>query len=82
MEDLRDPTGIFAERYVYHYVDDADKENGRACFEGDLEMIRMYIDRGADYIVQTKRFSPMFSCPVDVGERVFENDEVVVYKLF
>ena len=82
LEDLRDPTGIFAERYVYHYVDDADKENGRACFEGDLEMIRMYIDRGADYIVQTKRFSPMFSCPVDVGERVFENDEVVVYKLF
>ncbi len=41
----------------------------------------MYSDLGIDYIVQTKEFSPMFQCPINMGIIVFENDEVAVYKL-
>lgn len=81
LEDLRDPIGIFAERYVYCYVGDDAKEQGKACFEGDQEMIEMYVEQGVDYIVQTKERSPKFSCPIDIGEVVFENEEVAVYKM-
>lgn len=82
LEDLRDPLGIFAERYVYFYGNEDIKEQGRLCFAGDREMMKVYIEQGVDYIVQTKERSPKFSCPADVGEEVFENEEVAVYKMY
>lgn len=82
VEDRRDLVGILSERYVYPYNDDDSKREAQACFEGDRAMLEMYIEKGVDYIVQTKQRSPKFSCPADVGDRVFENDEVAVYKVF
>lgn len=79
--EVRDPMGIFAERYVYCYGSDDKKSQGKSCYEGNRAMIEMYTEQGVDYIVQTKRISPMFSCPADLGEIVFENDEVAVYKV-
>lgn len=81
LDDLRDPIGIFAERYVYCYAGDDAKKHGRACFEGDQEMIEMYAEQGINYIVQTKERSPKFKCPNNLGELVFENEEVAVYEM-
>ncbi len=81
LEDSRDPVGIFAERYMYCYADEESKEQGRACFEGDQTKIDLFIDQGVDYIVQTKDRSPKFNCPADMGEVVFENEEVAVYEV-
>lgn len=80
-EDLRDIAGIFTERYVYPYVNVESKKEAKTCFEGDRTLLDMYIEKGVDYIVQTKQRSPQFSCPADVGEMVFENEEVAVYKV-
>lgn len=81
LEDVRDPAAIFAERYVFCHSSDESKSQGISCYEGNRAMIEMYAEKGVDYIVQTKRISPMFSCPADLGEIVFDNDEVAVYKV-
>lgn len=82
LENAHNPTGIFAERYVYWFWGAEDMEYAEACFNGDDTMLKLYIDAGIDYIVQTKRLSPAFYCPEDVGERVFDNEEVAVYKIY
>lgn len=81
--NVHDPTGIFAERYVYLYHDfETDYLRGISCFGGNQEAVRYYAELGLDYIVLRKFYTPLFTCPKDVGEVVFENDEVAVYKLF
>lgn len=81
--NVHDPTGIFSERYVYLYHDfETDYLRGISCFGGNREAVRYYAELGLDYIVQRKFYTPLFTCPEDVGEVVFENDEVAVYKLF
>lgn len=78
-----DPTSVFSERYVYVYHDlEVDYLRGISCFGGNQEAVRYYAEMGLDYIVQRKFHTPLFTCPEDVGEVVFENDEVAVYKLF
>lgn len=81
--NVHDPTGIFAERYVYLYHDfDIDYQRGLRVYFGDEAAVRYYAELGLDYIVQRKFYTPLFTCPEDVGEVVFENDEVAVYRLF
>lgn len=82
LENAHNPTGIFAERYVYWFWGSEDMENMEACFDGDDAMLELYADSGIDYVVQTKRLSPSFYCPEDLGEQVFDNEEVAVYKLY
>lgn len=80
LEEVHDPTGIFAERYVYCFKNDEEMEIVKAGFDGDEQMVEKIVDLGIDYIVQTKRNSPMYSCPENIGEIVYENDEVSVFK--
>lgn len=55
---------------------------GISCFAGDQEAVRYYAELGLDYIVQRKFYTPLFTCPEDVGEVAFENEEVAVYRLY
>lgn len=73
--------GVFSERYIYYYTDDKDMAEGAACFAGDLVALKKYIGKGIDYIIQNKRISPEFYCPSEYGELVYENDEVLVWKI-
>lgn len=82
LEDIHNPISVFAERYVYWFKGDEDMECVEACFSGDDTMLEQYAGIGIDYVVQTKRLSPKFYCPENLGELVFDNDEVAVYKLF
>ena len=81
--NLHDPTGVFSERYAYLFHDhDIDYLRGISCFAGDQEAVRYYAELGLDYIVQRKFYTPLFTCPEDVGEVAFENEEVAVYRLY
>lgn len=70
----------FTEREVGYY--EVDDMAVTVLFAGDERMIRDFSDSGIDYIIQTKSLSPAFYCPEDMGEVVYENEEISVYKLF
>ena len=74
--------GVFSERYIYRYLNEADLENGRKCFTGDSEILNLYKDKGVKYLIQNKLISsPKKLFPEEDATLVFENEEVYVYKL-
>ena len=74
--------GVFTERRIFFYRNDGDIEPGRACYDGDESVVGILKEKGIDYIIQNKYRSPDFRLSETLGENVFENEEMAVYKLY
>ncbi len=74
--------GVFTERRIFFYRNDGDIEPGRACYDGDERAVGILKEKGIDYIIQNKYRSPGFRLSETLGENVFENEEMAVYKLY
>ncbi len=74
--------GVFTERRIFFYRNDSDIEPGRACYDGDESAVGILREKGIDYIIQSKYRSPDFKLSEALGENVFENEEMAVYKLY
>ena len=74
--------GVFTERRIFFYRNDGDIEPGRACYDGDESAVGILKEKGIDYIIQNKYRSPDFRLSETLGENVFENEEMAVYKLY
>lgn len=74
--------GVFTERRIFFYRNDGDIEPGRACYDGDERAVGILKEKGIDYIIQNKYRSPDFRLSETLGENVFENEEMAVYKLY
>lgn len=74
--------GVFTERRIFFYRSDSDIEPGRACYDGDESVVGILKEKGVDYIIQSKYRSPDFKLSEALGENVFENEEMAVYKLY
>lgn len=74
--------GVFTERHIFFYRNDDDIEPGRACYDGDESAVGILKEKGIDYIIQSKYRSPDFRLSEALGEKVFENEEMAVYKLY
>lgn len=71
--------GVFSERYVY--VPD-DRDELRACYQGGEKAIREVMNKAnVKYMIQTLRVTPDLDIPTSLGEIVFENDAMKIYKL-
>ena len=74
-------SGVFSERHVYRYQNEEELEQGRKAFLGEEESLRKFIDKGIDYIVQTKSFSPEFRVGGEYCQKVFENADIAVWQI-
>lgn len=74
-------SGVFSERHVYRYKNEEELELGRKAFLGEEEYLQQFIDKGIDYIVQTKRFSPEFNVGGEYCQKVFENTDIAVWQV-
>ena len=73
--------GVFAERYIYNYIVNDEIEIAKESFKGEKEAMEYFINKGIKYYIQNIRISPYFSCNKAYGEKIYENDEVVVWEM-
>lgn len=74
-------SGVFSERHVYYCLHSEEVDEARKVFQGEEEYLQKFIDKGIDYIVQTKRFSPNFTVGEERCKKVFENTDTVVWQV-
>lgn len=73
--------GVYTERYIYKYLDDADLQRGKDCYQNSQDALEYYISQGVEYIIQTIAISPNFECSTEQGKLIYENEEVRVYSI-
>lgn len=80
-EEMNRLPGVFTERYVYSYEHGTlDAEEGRSFFNCEMTNFDEINELGIDYVICHKNISPLFFYDDYVGEMVYSNDEVRVYK--
>lgn len=73
--------GAFTERRILFNRNDDIIDRGWACYHGDENAAGSFKKDGVSYIIQNKYRSPDFRLSETLGENVFENEEMAVYKL-
>ena len=74
--------GAFTERRILFNRNDDIIARGWDCYHGDENAAKSFKDDGVSYIIQNKYRSPDFRLSETLGENVFENEEMAVYKLY
>ncbi|MCM1125502.1 MAG: hypothetical protein NC429_03440 [Lachnospiraceae bacterium] len=74
-------TGVFSERHVYNCLNKEELEEERKMFQGEAMYLQQFIDKGIDYIIQTKRFSPEFRANGERCKKVYENTDMAVWQI-
>ena len=71
--------------YAYHPEKVEEAEERRAiltqCYEGNLNALKKIRKEGVSYLINIKELAPLFSLPLSVGQSVYENERVIIYKL-
>jgi len=74
--------GVFSERYIFIPLED-DKELINACYRGEEKAIHEIVEKkNVKYMIQTFRVTPKLDISESLGEIVFENKAIRIYKLW
>lgn len=73
--------GAISGRYMYNIIQNNELQKAKECFQGDKEAIKYFIDKNIKYFIQSKQTSPNFYFPNEYGEKIFENETLILWQV-